>query len=114
MTFHPSLAAGRWLTLTLAEQLGNVGGEVSRAAKWKGRDERLYEGAMARAMELLWLTIGDPRWRGRRKELTRLRELLVDASLGGPEYGTTLEGLDRYLFHFAVAARTGRSRRRSS
>ena len=30
-TAHPSLATGRWQTLTLIEQLGNVGSEVERA-----------------------------------------------------------------------------------
>jgi hypothetical protein len=30
---HGELAAGRWATLTLAQQLGNVGGEVDRALR---------------------------------------------------------------------------------
>ena len=51
---------------------------------------------------------GDPRWKGRRKELTRVRELLCDAMLGGKEYGSDLAGLDRYFYPFAVAARAGR------
>jgi hypothetical protein len=59
-------------------------------------------------LELLDLTIGDPRWKGRRKELTRVRELLCDAMLGGKEYGSDLGSLDRYFYPFAVAARAGR------
>src|SRR2546422_4887086 len=35
---HASLAAGRWQTLTLAEQLGNVGSEVARARRWHDQD----------------------------------------------------------------------------
>ena len=66
---HKSLAAGRWRSFSLVEQLGNVGSEVSRAARWQAKDGRLYEGAVHRAFELLDLTIGDPRWHGRRKEL---------------------------------------------
>ena len=105
---HASLAAGRWRTLTLAEQLANVGSEVGRARRWRGQDPRLCEQAFTRALELLDLTIGDPRWQGRRKELTRARECVCDAMLGGHAYGSDLEGLDRYFLAFAVAARARR------
>ena len=105
---HTDLAAGRWHTLTLVEQLANVGSEVGRTARWKGKDPQACEKAFNRALELLDLTIGDPRWKGRRKELTRVRELLCDAMLGGRVYGGDLAGLDRYFYHFAVAARAGR------
>jgi hypothetical protein len=102
---HRTLAAGAWGRLSLAEQLGNVGSEVGRLVRWRGRDDRLAERAFERALELLDLTLADPRWRGRRKEIARARELLCDAVLGGGQYGTTLEDLDRYFLQFALAAR---------
>ena len=102
---HPGLAAGRWFSLSLAEQLGNVGSEVSRAIRWKNKDASLFEKAIVRALELLDLTIQDARWKKRLKELTRLREFLCDAWLDGKEYGTQLQDLDRYLFQFALVAR---------
>ena len=105
---HANLAAGRWQTLQLAEQLANVGSDVARAHRWQEKDPLLCEKAFVRAVELLDLTIGDPRWKGRRKELTRVRELLCDAMFGGKEYGSDLAGLDRYFYPFAVAARAGR------
>lgn len=105
---HAGLAAGRWQTLSLMEQLANVGGEVARMRRWQGKDARLCENAFIRALELLDLTIGDQRWTGRRKELTRAREVLCDAMLGGREYGSDLESLDRYFLAYAVAARAGR------
>jgi hypothetical protein len=105
---HADLAAGRWQTLTLVEQLANVGSDVARAHRWQGKDPLLSEKAFIRALELLDLTIGDDRWKGRRKELTRVRELLCDAMFGGSEYGSDLASLDRYFLHFAVAARAGR------
>ena len=105
---HRDLAAGRWEKLSLAEQLGNVGSEVGRMLRWKSRDERLVIGAFERALELLDLTLADPRWRDRLREIARVRELLCDAAAGGSEYGTTLEDLDRYFLAFAVAARAGR------
>ena len=76
--------------------------------RWRDRDERLTTGAFERALELLDLTLADPRWLGRLREIARARELLCDAALGGGEYGTTVEDLDRYFLAFAVAARSGR------
>lgn len=103
---HASLAAGRWHTMPLVEQLGNVGSEVGRAARWAARDPAGSRRAFERALELLDLTIADPRWRGRLKELTRARELLCDAALtGGREFGSTLEDMERWFLPFAVAAR---------
>jgi hypothetical protein len=106
---HRELAAGRWGRLSLAEQLANVGSEVGRLRRWRGRDERLATAAFERALELLDLTLADARWRGRLKEIARVRELLCDAAAGGQEYGTTLEALDRYFLAFAVAARARRA-----
>ena len=106
MTFQlQSLAAGRWFEFSLAEQMANIGSEVSRAIRARG-DEKRFQGAVTRALELFHLTISDPRWRGRLKELTRIRELFCAAVLGSHEYQTTLEDLDRYFYYFAYAARS--------
>lgn len=106
---HPSLASGRWGSLSLCEQLANVGSEVGRAGRWKKKDPRLSEKALDRALELLDLTIADPRWKGRLKEIVRTREVLCDAWSGGKQHATSLEDLDRYLLSFAVAARNSRA-----
>lgn len=106
---HQELAAGRWRQLSLAEQLGNVGTEVGRMLRRRrGNDERSAVAAFERALELLDLTMADPRWRGRLREIARARELLCDAASGGREYGTRLEDLDRYFLAFAIAARRNR------
>lgn len=104
---HQSLANGRWASFSLAEQLGNIGSEVSRAIRARG-DAQRFEGAVLRALELFDLTLSDPRWRKRRKEIARAREVFCDATYGGSEYNTSLEDLDRYFFHFALAARANR------
>jgi hypothetical protein len=101
---HKSLAAGRWFDFSLAEQLGNLGSEVSRAIRARG-NEKQFDAAVERALELFHLTISDPRWRKRLKELTRARESFCAAATGNAEYGT-LEDLDRYFFQFACAARS--------
>lgn len=105
---HRELAAGRWHQLSLAEQLANVGSEVGRMRRWRERDPRAMTRAFERALELLDLTLADPRWRQRLREIARAREMLCDAAAGGGDYGTTLEDLDRYFLAFAVAARHGR------
>lgn len=104
---HTSLAAGRWFQFSLVEQMGNIGSEVYRASQAQGNKER-FEGAVARALELFDLTISDPRWRKRLKEITRAREVFCDAVYGGMEYGTTFESLNRYFYYFALAARLKR------
>ncbi len=109
MTFqHKQVTEGAWQKFSLAEQLGNVGSETSRALKWQGKDDALYQGALQRAFELIDTVLADSRWRGRLKEVVRLREMLADAMFGGREYGSKLENIDRYLFQFALAARKSR------
>jgi len=105
---HRDLAAGRWWQLTLAEQLGNVGSEISRAAKWSGRNDALARGALERALELLDLTLDDPRHRqspARLRELARTREVVVDFFAGANEYRSTAADLQRYFDAYALAAR---------
>lgn len=105
---HDQLASGRWHSLSLIEQPANVGSDVARAARWHGKDQQCCEQAFDRAVELLDLRIADQRWKGRRKEATRARELHCDTMFGGETYGSDLASLDRYFFYFAMAARAGR------
>ena len=105
---HRELAAGRWQRFSLAEQLANVGAEVGRLRRRRDGVEPAAAPAFARALELLDLTLADPRWQGRRREIARAREILCDTVNGGREYGATLEELDRYFLAFATLTRRGR------
>lgn len=89
--------------MSLAEQLGNIGSEVGRAAKWQGRDDSSYWGAVTRALELFDITQMDTRWKKRRPEIDRAREIFADAVLGGREYGSSLKSLEKYFMPFAIA-----------
>lgn len=102
---HKELASGKWQNLSLVEQLGNIGSEVSRASRWQNKDKKLFWGAVERALELFDLTLGDNRWKGRRLEIARAREVFCDAVSDRKEYGSSLEDLDRYFLQFALAAR---------
>lgn len=109
MTFHPDLLSGRWQTFSLAEQLGHVGSEISRAlrAKEAGNVPRMTM-ALERALELLDSTIGDPRHRTRLKELCRTREVLCDFFFGENIYHSAGPSLDKYFTQFAQSARRER------
>ena len=101
---HTNLAQGKWLTMTMAEQLGNVGSEFERAlSARKLGDEARFLNATHRFYELINLTLGDPRWKGgRRRELARIKEesaMCLD--------GEKIDGawLREYFLQFAFLAR---------
>jgi len=102
---HKELTKGKWFQLSLCEQLGNIGSEVSRALRWKDKDKNSFDSATERALELFDLTLKDQRWNKRWREIARARELFCDAISGGKEYKSSLEDLDRYFYYFAFAAR---------
>ncbi len=104
---HKNLAAGRWHTLTLCEQMGNIGSEVGRAStNLRSGNKARMENSLVRAFELIDLTLSDSRWKGRRlREIARLREVCADTFYGNKEYGSTPESLEKYLYYFAFAAR---------
>lgn len=96
-----------WNKLSLAEQLGNVGSEVSRIRHWdKQGAEAEKEQAFLRALELIDLTLADPRWKGRVKEIVRLREILADYVTGSQLYNISLQDIEDYLLSFALRARS--------
>ncbi len=106
---HKGLADGKWGELTLMEQLANIGSEVGRAARAKSLSN---EGRLARALdrghELFDLTLADPRWAGRRREIARAREVVCDFLVGANVHGSTPESLEAYFLPFMVAARRDR------
>lgn len=107
---HRELAAGRWFELSLVEQMANVGSEIERTISWRGRNERNSTTAFDRGLELLDLTLADPRHRRRLRELARLREALADYFVFENRYGSTDESWRRYFhaFTYAAALRRGR------
>jgi hypothetical protein len=111
MRLHKELAAGRWLKLSLVEQLANVGMDIERAIQWKRKGNiELSNQAFERALDLLDLTIADPKHRGRLKEITRTREALVDYFVYDNEYGSNDQLWQNYFyaFNYAAALKKGR------
>jgi hypothetical protein len=102
--FHKELAKGRWFEFSLAEQLANIGSEVSRAAKWQNKDKDIFYGAINRALELFDLTLADSRWKGRFLEIARTREIFCDAIFEGENYQISLKDLESYFLPFVFLA----------
>lgn len=101
---HRELAAGRWQSSSLLEQLANVGSEVERALTWAAKNNPEYSRmALERGLELLDLTIADPRHRHRLRELTRLRGVLLDYFLGENQYGSAESSCRSYFCSYGLA-----------
>lgn len=103
---HQDLADGKWKKLNFATQMANIGSEVERSISWKSKGNKLYsQKAFYRALELLDLTIGGLNNASGLKELTRLRETLVDYFAGQNNYSSTDASWRKYFYAFNFAAR---------
>ena len=103
---HKNLADGKWFELSFPSQMANIGSEVNRTINWKNKNNFDYSGqAFQRALELLYLTISDPKNKKRLRELTRLYEVLVDYFAFDNEYGSTDQLWQNYFLAFNYLAR---------
>jgi len=105
---HKNLAEGRWALMSLSEQMANIGSEVSRALNWKRKNNEKYcLKSVVRALELIALTIDNVTVASHIKELTRLREVILDYFYGDNEFRSSETQWERYFNHFNLAARKG-------
>ena len=107
MTYqHKDLAAGRWSQLAFLEQLANVGSEVERALNWRTKKNPAFsQRAFERALELIDLTLAGAENLARLRELTRLREAIVDYFAGNNQYASSAASWKRYFLPFTYAVR---------
>ena len=93
----------KWAGLSLVEQMGNIGSEVGRAINSRENPAR-RDDAIERALDLFSATAACHSGR-RLREILRARDeflrLFFDDS-------TDFSGVERYFYHFALAARRGR------
>jgi len=105
---HSDAVRDRWWKLSLAEQFGNVGSEISRAIRWSTKNPETAQAALYRGLELFDLMLDDPKHRksvAHLSEIARAREVVVDFLAGSNEYGSTGPSLQKYFDQFALAAR---------
>jgi hypothetical protein len=108
LAHHKNLTKGKWFSLSLAEQMANIGSEVERTIIWKNKGVKEYSIlAFERALELIDLTKSDPKNRGRLGELCRLREMLVDWTYDN-KYHSTDSSWQKYFLAFNYLARIDR------
>jgi len=106
---HQTLASGKWFTMTLAEQMANIGSEVERTISWyKKGDKKYWQSAFDRALELIDLTVSDTRYKHRLKEILRTREVLCDLFYGNNTYHIKYPELQKYFLEFGIWARQDR------
>lgn len=103
---HKNLSEGRWKKLSFFEQMANIGSEVERAINWRNKKDEAYSKmAFDRALELIDLTIADEKNRKRLRELTRVREVLIDYFLCGNNYSSSDKSWKNYFYAFAFASK---------
>ena len=94
--------------------MANIGSEVHRAIDWyRKRNNIRFIEAFEKAFELFDLTLSDDRWKGRRKEISRSKEIFGEL-LTKPDLikdlDKELDWLDNYFFQYGlmVSLRKGR------
>lgn len=86
------------------EQMANIGSEVERTINWREKNSEFSKMAFERGLELLDLTIIDPKNKRRLKEICRLREVLADYFCFDNIYGSTDKNMHDYFYAFNYAA----------
>ena len=107
---HTHLTLEKWGRFSLVEQMANIGSEVERVIAWKSRNKQYSEKALERALELIDLTLADPKNRGRLKEVARMREALADHFYGNNDYNSTDRSWRKYFYSFNYAAALAKGR----
>lgn len=79
LVYHKHLTIAKWVAFSKGQQLLMIASELWRAGKWMDRNDAFaVRQCDERAFELIDLTLEDPKWRGKMRELCRFRELLAD------------------------------------
>ena len=85
--------------------MGNIASELSRAILFKDKNEQdRMKNSLLRLIELIDLTIEDPKNIRRLKELCRFKEVVADWYCGTRVYAIPPESLKSYAMQFALLA----------
>lgn len=96
----------RWEQLSLAEQMAHIGSEINRSIHWRNKNNIRYANdAVNRALELIGFTIDAVKINSHIKELTRLREMIIDYFYYDNSYSSSDELWIKYFDHFNYKAR---------
>lgn len=100
------MTKARWQKLSLAEQLGNIGSEISRARHWEElNDSASRQQALERALELIGYTLSiKHRWPGL-KEASYLNEIICDLVGKTNFYNISLLMVEKFCLAFGFKVR---------
>ena len=93
----------KWRKFNVYEQMGNIGSEVGRAINSRDNPER-RDGAIERALDL-FSAMAQCHSGRRLREILRARDEFLNLFYGD---SADYEGVERYFYQFALAARRGR------
>lgn len=101
--FHKEYSNGKWNEKSISFQLASIGAEFGRSMKEKIRGISFDKSpAFDRMIELIDLTIEDPKNRTRLSELCKLRECLCDFLMGLNTWQSSAEYFGKYFMDFAL------------
>ena len=98
----------KWLEMSLAQQLGNIGSEISKAFYWDKKDKAMAQETAGRALELFDLTISDKRWRSKIKEIFKMRSIFCDTFFNLGNFKVSQKSIEEYFIPFAILANKNR------
>ena len=96
MIFNEQFKA-RWFKFPLTSQMANIGADIGRAINWREKNKKESALFFERGLELLDLTIVDPKNKRRLRELLRVREALSDYFYFNNIYGSSDEKWNNYF-----------------
>jgi|SRR3989344_8816052 len=107
---HKNLSVQRWQNIPFFGQMANIGAEIGRSINWRVKNKEMSLVAFERGLELLDLTIEDPKNKVYLKEICRLREVLADYFVFDNTYHSSDQAWNNYFygFNYATAVKAGR------
>jgi hypothetical protein len=105
LKFHKDLNLADWQKQDVFGVMGNIGSEVSRAIKWKGKNnETKWVEALYRLLELFDFSVSNKNLTSAQLgELLRAREVWVDFIFGDNIYRSSSTDIQKYFDQFAIA-----------
>lgn len=108
-TFHTDLNK-TWNSYSIFEQMANIGAEVGRSISWKKKNNhQMSINAFYRALELIDFTVADLKNVNKLSEILKMREILVDYTIGENIYNSNEENWNKYFFQFNLATRNSQN-----
>ncbi|KQC12454.1 MAG: hypothetical protein APR63_02680 [Desulfuromonas sp. SDB] len=92
-----------WCKLEKYQQLGNIGSEISRASHWQLLDHKEnFQKSLQRALNLLFLSLGDKQWGNGLKEIARFYEVLASIYADQNNLNIPLSDLENFCVKFVI------------